>query len=108
MQVDLEQTVLSQDDDAVPAAGLGRGRLPSRKNNKGGDASSAAGPSGRRAAGKAAPKIENIDLVAGSKANMLMVTVESVHNALQTQIAASREAFQEHAPPEAPPWHCNL
>ena len=77
--------------------GLGRGRFPSRRNNKGGDGSTA-GPSGRRAAGKAAPKIENIDLVAGSKANMLMVTVETVHNALQNQIHAAREAFKEHAP----------
>ena len=91
----------AKDEDGPPSA-LGRGRN-TRRNTKGGDATGPASSS-RRPSCKAAPRIENIDLVASSKANVLMVSVEGVHKQLSQQVEAALGTFKEEFA-HVPRWH---
>lgn len=69
----------------------------SRRNTKGARVPAASGPGGGRRAtvkAKAAPKIENMEIVAASKANMMLVTLESVQTALSKQIVDAEALFK--------------
>lgn len=96
----LVKLAVGKDEDGPPSA-LGKGRN-TRRNTKGADASAPA--TSRRASCKAAPRIENIDLVASSKANVLMVSVETVHKQLSQQVEAALGTFKEEFA-HVPGWH---
>lgn len=96
----LVKLAVAKDEDGPPSA-LGKGRN-TRRNTKGADASAPA--TSRRASCKAAPRIENIDLVASSKANVLMVSVEAVHKQLSQQVETALGTFKEEFA-HVPGWH---
>lgn len=78
-----------QDDELGLPSSFGRGR----RNTKGSAAASGANPKARPDSGKKPPKIENMEVIATSKANVLMVSLESVQKALRSQIEAASTVF---------------
>ncbi|CAK9099080.1 DnaJ-like 1 [Durusdinium trenchii] len=80
---------LEIDDELGLPSSFGRGR----RNTKGSAAASGANPKARPDSGKKPPKIENMEVIATSKANVLMVSLESVQKALRSQIEAASTVF---------------
>ena len=87
------------------------GRGGRNRNTKGTSSKMVDGAIGRSAkgggrGGGGAPKIENLEMIAECKSNILMVQVESVHSALQKQITDAHQLFKEAGKEEVP--HCQL
>ena len=92
---------------------MGRGNR--NRNTKGTTSSSAGDGAGGRSAkgggrggggGGGAPKIENLEMIADGKSNILMLQVEGVHSALQKQITDAQQLFKEAGKEDVP--HCQL
>lgn len=84
--------VWCKDDELAPPNALGRGNR--NRNTKGATSSSAGDGAGGRSAkgggrggggGGGAPKIENLEMIADGKSNILMLQVEGVHSAFRSK-----------------------
>ena len=84
---------------------LGRGRRNTKGNRP---LTPASGSGGGRAKAKAAPKIENMEIVAASKANMMLVTLENIQNALSKQILEADGLFKDNGREDVTKLHTSM
>lgn len=95
-----------QDEEFGQQSTLGRSRNRNSKgigNNANTGVGGGGGGGGRRtSSAKSVPKIENVELIAASKTNILMVQVETVHTTLSKQLLDSTSLFKTAGFEDAP------
>lgn len=86
-----------QDEEFGQQSTLGRSRNRNSKpsgNNANTGLGGGSGGGRKTSSAKSVPKIENVELIAASKANVLMVQVETVHTTLSKQLIDSESLFK--------------